>query len=177
MVQLRLEHRVDEPVEAGGGRQTDEAREQLRVDDAGRLDPVAQPEGEQVAGRRVHHDLDVGIGHELGDRLERRSLQRIHERDVLVDGDLDEAELRRVRALPEELRVERDAVRGSGAGGDLLDSLAVHQHQLSVHHRGMVPGWAPFARRRVRRARRSGGGGALRTPSVLGLAQPALSVV
>ena len=56
----------------------------------------------------MHDHVNVRVGHERGDRVERRALDRIDQVDPLVDGDLRQAGAGSVGALPQELEVECD---------------------------------------------------------------------
>ena len=138
VVGRHLQRVAQQPLQAGRRRQPDEAGHHLRVADAGGARAVVQTEGEHVGGRGVHQDLDGGVGDQLGDRLERRSGERIDQHDVAVDGDLHEAQHGRVGALPEELRVDRAPAGSAGARGDLLDAGGVRDQLIHPWRRNRV---------------------------------------
>ena len=70
----------------------------------------------------MHDDLDAGIGHELGDRAERRPVDRVDQVDPARRGHLGQARDRRVGALPEELEVDGRPPLGAGLLHDGIDA-------------------------------------------------------
>ncbi len=68
MLEPHAERSLDEPLVACSRAIPCEPRRDLRVEHVRRAAVLAQGEQQQVCSRRVHHELDRGIGDELGDR-------------------------------------------------------------------------------------------------------------
>ena len=99
----------------------DEPRRKLGVEHAGRAHAVARREQQQVAGRRVHHELHRRIGDELGDRADVDVLERVEHGEPLGGRQLEQAGHGAVRPLPHELGVEREPALAAGLGREGLD--------------------------------------------------------
>jgi len=134
VLQRDADRALDEAVVGHRDAVADEAGRELRIEDARGTHAVARREQQQVARGRVHHELHGGIGDELGDRADVDVLERIDDRDTLGGRELQQARHRAVRALPDELGVERQAslaARGLGKGPDLGRLPQVLDRQLT----------------------------------------------
>ena len=81
----------------------------------------------------MQDDLDVRVGEDGGEgRGVELALERIEDVDalraILLDGDLDEAELGAVPALAHELSVDAEPPGGPGASGDVGKDAALIRH-------------------------------------------------
>ncbi len=118
LVQLDAEHPLEQVAQPLARPQPDEARRELHVREGLGPDPVGHAQEGQVGRGGVHHDLDLRIGDELGDRPQRGALDGVDQVHAHGRRELREAGHRGVGPLPEELQVDRDA--------SLLAGLAHH---------------------------------------------------
>ena len=113
-VSVTPSHALDETVVGHRDAVADEARRELRVENARRAHAVARREEQQVARGRVHHELHGRVADQLGDRADVDVLERIQHGDALRCRQLQQAWHRAVGALPDELGVERKATLAAG---------------------------------------------------------------
>ena len=142
--QPNAERGLHEALVAGAGAEPREAGDDLGVDDPRGVASLTKREQQQVGGRRVHDELDRRIGDELGDRTDDTAFLRVDQHDALAGRGLQEAEHRRIGALPPELRVERDATLRADDIGELAHgALALQDLEGNLRfrraHRGVLP--------------------------------------
>ncbi len=131
MLQPHAQGLVEHALQRQRAAQPREPGRQLGVEHRRGTGAEVQGETGQVGAGGVHRLDHRPVGDQVGNGLQRRSPQRVDHGQPLGGGDLDEAEHRRVRALPDELGVQRAAPLTAGVGqqrgqagvvGDLLDA-------------------------------------------------------
>ena len=99
---------LEQRLEAELRRPADERRADLRVDETRRQPRRALPDHLEILARAVQHPGPVGAEQPLEQRREVERRETVDARRVLAGRDLDQAQLRVVGLLADELRVDRD---------------------------------------------------------------------